>query len=62
MTTGPLVKTFGAMAALLVVLTACGRKGPLETPGVTATPVTATEAPARPVVKEKRFILDGLLE
>ena len=63
MTIGPWIKTMCAMAVLGVVLTGCGRKGPLERPGVTPVPRTAnaeeTTAPATP---ERRFILDGLLE
>ena len=63
MTTGPWIKTMCAMAVLGVVLTGCGRKGPLERPGVTPapTPAGAEEATA-PATPERRFILDGLLE
>lgn len=62
MTTGPWIKTMCAMAVLGVVLTGCGRKGPLERPNVTATSVVTGEEASAPAVKERRFILDGLLE
>ncbi|MDF1608046.1 lipoprotein [Hoeflea sp. YIM 152468] len=63
MTTGPWIKTICAMALLGVVLTGCGRKGPLERPGVTPMPAApGAEEPNEPVAPERRFILDGLLE
>ncbi|AKI03239.1 Prokaryotic lipoprotein-attachment site [Hoeflea sp. IMCC20628] len=62
MTTGPWIKTICAMSLLGIVLTGCGKKGPLERPGVTVVPAnTADEASPAPV-RERRFILDGLLE
>lgn len=66
MTTGPWIKILCAMALSVAVLSGCGRKGPLDRPGVSAAPATATEAtdPAQvpAPVNERRFILDGLLE
>ncbi|WP_322988744.1 lipoprotein [Hoeflea sp.] len=47
MTTRLLIKSICVTATLVTLLSACGRKGPLETPGVTATPATvASEAVA----------------
>lgn len=60
--TGPWIKTICAMAVLGVVLTGCGKKGPLERPGVTVVPASATEEASPAPVRERRFILDGLLE
>jgi len=63
MTTGPWIKTICAMALLGAVLTGCGRKGPLERPGATPVPTTAsTEETTAAATPERRFILDGLLE
>ncbi len=63
MTTGPWIKTICAMALLGVVLTGCGRKGPLERPGVSPVPATTVEEATDPApAKERRFILDGLLD
>ncbi|MCY0092479.1 LPS translocon maturation chaperone LptM [Hoeflea ulvae] len=62
MTTGPWIKTIGAMALLAVVLAGCGKKGPLERPGVTATTTIADGETAPAPAPERRFILDGLLE
>ncbi|KJS13170.1 MAG: hypothetical protein VR78_11550 [Hoeflea sp. BRH_c9] len=62
MTTGLRIKTICAMAVLGVVLTGCGKKGPLERPGVTVVPAGSTEEASPAPVRERRFILDGLLE
>jgi len=67
MTTGPWIKILCAMALSVAVLSGCGRKGPLDRPGVSAAPATATEqatdpAPVPATGNERRFILDGLLE
>ena len=63
MTTGPWIKTICAMAVLGLVLTGCGRRGALERPGVSAVPATAGEPATAPAqVKERSFILDGLLD
>ena len=63
MTTGPWIKMICAMAVLGLVLTGCGRKGDLERPGVSVTPRNAAETPTDPApVKERSFILDGLLD
>ena len=63
MTTGPWIKTTCAVALLGAVLTGCGRKGDLERPTVSPTPAgTAQEAAPAAPVKERSFILDGLLE
>lgn len=62
MTTGALMKSFCVAAALVVGLSGCGRKGELERPGVSASPVTdPAETRAEPV-EDRRFILDGLLD
>ncbi|MCY0148695.1 lipoprotein [Hoeflea sp. G2-23] len=70
MTTRLLVKSICVSAALATLLSACGRKGPLDTPRVTATPASVASetltddddaAPAT-VPNQRRFILDGLLE
>ena len=63
MTTGPWIKTICAMAVLGVVLAGCGKKGPLERPGVAAVPANGTQEaqPAAPA-EDRSFILDGLLE
>jgi len=62
MTIGPWIKTIGAIALLGAVLTGCGRKGPLERPNVSTAPATSIEEASPPAVKERRFILDGLLD
>ncbi len=62
MTTGPWIKTIGAMAMLGVVLAGCGKKGPLDRPGVTVVPANAADETTPAPVRERRFILDGLLE
>ena len=49
------------LAGVVAVLSGCGRKGPLERPTVTVEPTAGDEASPAPV-KERRFILDGLLE
>ncbi|WP_417436527.1 LPS translocon maturation chaperone LptM [Hoeflea sp.] len=65
MTTGVWIKSICAVALLSAVLTGCGRRGELERPNVTPVPAgssaTAEEMPA-PAVRERHFILDGLLE
>ncbi len=62
MTSGALIKSFCVAAALVVGLSGCGRKGDLERPGVSSSPVTdPAETQAAPV-KERSFILDGLLD
>ncbi|GAB5460753.1 LPS translocon maturation chaperone LptM [Hoeflea alexandrii] len=62
MTTGSWIKTICAVTLLSAVLTGCGRKGDLERPSVTAAPPATAEEASSPAVKERRFILDGLLE
>ncbi len=63
MTTGPWIKTLCALALSVAVLSGCGRKGPLERPGVSAVPATTTEEATDPApVNDRRFVLDGLLE
>ena len=63
MTTGPWIKILCAMALSVAVLAGCGRKGPLERPGVPAAPSVATEPATDPApVNDRRFVLDGLLE
>jgi predicted small lipoprotein YifL len=62
MTTGVWIKTICAVALLGAVLTGCGRRGDLERPGVTTAPATTAEETSAPAVKERHFILDGLLE
>jgi len=63
MTTSPWIKTICAMAVLGAFLTGCGKKGPLERPGVTAVPATTAEEASVPApAKERHFILDSLLE
>jgi len=45
------------------VLTGCGRKGDLERPNIAPAPAgTAQEAAPAAPIKERSFILDGLLE
>ncbi len=62
MTTGPWIKTICTMALLGLVLTGCGKKGSLERPGVTVVPANAANEASPAPVKERRFVLDGLLE
>lgn len=63
MTTAPWIKIICALAVSGVVLAGCGRKGPLDRPGVSSTPVnTADEATDPAPVKDRSFILDGLLD
>jgi len=63
MTTGPWIKTTCAVAMLGAVLTGCGRKGDLERPNIAPAPAgTAQEAAPAAPIKERSFILDGLLE
>lgn len=62
MTTGVWIKTICAVALLGAVLTGCGRRGDLERPGVTAATAAPAEEASTPVVRERPFILDGLLE
>jgi len=63
MTTGPWIKTLCALALSVAVLSGCGRKGPLDRPGVSVAPASATEDATDPApVKDRRFVLDGLLE
>ena len=62
MTTGVWIKTICAVALLGTVLTGCGRRGVLERPNVTPVPETAAGEAAAPQVRERPFILDGLLE
>jgi len=63
MTTGPWIKTTCAVALLGAVLTGCGRKGDLERPNIASAPAgTAQETTPAAPVKERSFILDGLLE
>ena len=62
MTTRSWIKTLCAVTLLSAILTGCGRKGDLERPGVTAAPVATAEEASSPPVKERQFILDGLLE
>lgn len=62
MTSGALIKSFCVAAALVVALSGCGRKTDLERPGVSTSPVIdPAETQAAPV-KERGFILDGLLD
>ncbi|MEP3439337.1 MAG: lipoprotein [Hoeflea sp.] len=63
MTTGPWIKIICAVALSGAVLSGCGRKGPLERPGVAVVPANAADAATDPApAKERRFVLDGLLE
>ena len=63
MTTGPWIKTLCALALSVAVLSGCGRKGPLDRPGVSVAPASATDEATGPApVKDRRFVLDGLLE
>jgi predicted small lipoprotein YifL len=62
MTSGALIKSFCVAAALVVGLSGCGRKGELERPGVSASPVTDPGQRLAPAVRDRRFILDGLLD
>ncbi|MBU4528653.1 MAG: lipoprotein [Hoeflea sp.] len=63
MTTGPWIKILCAMTLSVAVLSGCGRKGPLERPGVSVVPAAATEEATDPApVNDRRFVLDGLLE
>ncbi len=52
------------LAALMMIisLSACGRRGPLEAPGAAANPPAAGEKAAEPQVEDKPFILDGLIK
>jgi predicted small lipoprotein YifL len=47
---------------LVVVLTGCGRKGDLERPASRSHRRPRPEEASPPAVKERRFILDGLLD
>lgn len=62
MTTGALIKSTCVAAALVVGLSGCGRKGELERPGVSATPVTDPAETRETPVEDRPFILDGLLD
>ena len=62
MTTGVWIKTICAVALLGSVLTGCGRRGNLERPNVTPAPEAAAGEAAAPAVRERPFILDGLLD
>lgn len=62
MKSSAVIKSVCVAAALATILSGCGRKGDLERPSATVTPVdgTAEAQPAQPA--ERRFILDGLLD
>mgnify|MGYP003634272292 CR=1 FL=1 len=63
MTTGPWIKIICVLTVSGAVLTGCGRKGPLDRPGVTVAPTAADGETAQPApTGQRRFILDGLLE
>jgi predicted small lipoprotein YifL len=48
--------------ASAATLSACGRKGPLEAPSVSANPAAANGAAQPATVEEKPFVLDGLIQ
>lgn len=62
MKTSAVIKSVCITAALVAILSGCGRKGDLERPGVTAAPVTDTAEAEAPKTGERRFILEGLLD
>lgn len=62
MTTRTLIKSVCLAAALAMAVSGCGRKGALERPGVSAAPVDDAAETQAPAIKERPFILDGLLD
>lgn len=62
MKTSVVIKSVCVAAALVAILSGCGRKGDLERPGVTAAPIADTTEAEAPKTGERSFILDGLLD
>ncbi|WP_299870510.1 lipoprotein [uncultured Hoeflea sp.] len=62
MKTSAVIKSVCIIAALVAILSGCGRKGDLERPSVTAAPVADAAEAEAPQTGERRFILDGLLD
>jgi predicted small lipoprotein YifL len=55
-------KSLIALLAAATILSACGRKGPLEAPSASANPAAANGAAQPAPVEDKPFILDGLIQ